>query len=339
MKIAIHHRPGSFSDRWIEYCKRQNVDFKIVNAYDSNIVEQIGDCDAFMWHHHQSLMADSLFARQLIYALETRGIVCFPNSNTTWHFDDKVGQKYLLEAIDAPLVPSYVFYSSKEALAWVSNAAFPKVFKLRGGAGAINVSLVHSVGEARKLINRAFGKGFNQSRFKTLLSENLRKFREGKMTFLAVIRSVGAYYLKPSEFHRLSSPERGYVYFQDYIPNNSFDIRVCIVGNKAFALKRMVRKNDFRASGSGNIIYDKDQIDERCVRLAFEINQKLKTQSIAFDFVFDRNNNPLIVEISYGFATKVYDKCEGWWDKEMNWHPGTNFDFCGWMVEDILSSK
>jgi len=28
--------------------------------------------------------------------------------------------------------------------------------------------------------------------------------------------------------------------------------------------------------------------------------------------------------------------CEGYWDREMNWHPGENFDFCGWMVEDVL---
>ena len=32
MKIAIHHRQGSFSDRWIEYCKENGINFKIVNA-------------------------------------------------------------------------------------------------------------------------------------------------------------------------------------------------------------------------------------------------------------------------------------------------------------------
>ncbi|MBQ3950041.1 MAG: hypothetical protein II661_06160, partial [Bacteroidales bacterium] len=92
MKIAIHHRPGSFSDRWIEYCEQQGVDYKIVNAYDSDIVQQVSDCDAFMWHHHQAHYADTLFAKQLLYAIEARGICCFPNSPTTWHFDDKVGQ-------------------------------------------------------------------------------------------------------------------------------------------------------------------------------------------------------------------------------------------------------
>ena len=99
----------------------------------------------------------------------------------------------------------------------------------------------------------------------------------------------------------------------------------------------MVRKNDFRASGSGSLIYDKNQIDERCVNIAFETNEKLKMQSVAFDFVFDRYNQPLIVEISYGYAVAAYDKCKGWWDKDMNWHPGECFDFCGWMVDEVIS--
>ena len=35
MKIAIHNRPGSFSDRWIEYCNKNHIDYKVVNAYDN----------------------------------------------------------------------------------------------------------------------------------------------------------------------------------------------------------------------------------------------------------------------------------------------------------------
>ena len=62
MKIAIYHRPGSFSDRWMEYCKEKGIEYKIVNAYDSNIVEQVKDCDAFMWLHHHSNIKDTLFA-------------------------------------------------------------------------------------------------------------------------------------------------------------------------------------------------------------------------------------------------------------------------------------
>lgn len=335
MKIAIHSRPGGFSDPWIEYCKAKNIDYKIVNAYDSNIVEQVSDCDAFMWHHHHADPRDVLFAKQLLYSLEESGKRVFPDWHTCWHFDDKVGQKYLLEAIGAPLVPSYVFYTKKEALDWIKSTTFPKVFKLRGGAGAANVMLAHTAHEARKLVRKAFGRGFTQFDRAGYLKERYRKWREGKDSFVGVLKGVGRLFVN-TDFAKMHGREKGYAYFQDFIPNNTYDIRVCVVGNHAFALKRMTRKGDFRASGSGNIVYDKSQIDEKCVKIAFDINDKLKTQSIAYDFVFDIDNNPMIVEISYGYAAKAYNQCEGYWDKQMNWHPGQNFDFFAWMVDEVM---
>jgi hypothetical protein len=42
------------------------------------------------------------------------------------HFDDKIAQKYLLEAVEAPLAPSYVFFHKEDALGWISQATFPK---------------------------------------------------------------------------------------------------------------------------------------------------------------------------------------------------------------------
>ena len=57
---------------------------------------------------------------------------------------------------------------------------------------------------------------------------------------------------------------------------------------------------------------------------------------MGYDFVFDKDNNPLIVEMCYGYAVTAYDSCEGYWDYDMNWHPGQKFDFCGWMVEEVV---
>src|SRR4051812_29552347 len=114
MKIAIHNRPGSFSDRWISYCRQNHVDYKLVNCYDSDIVAQLDDCEGLMWHWSQVDYKDLLFAKQLTISLEKKGLKVFPDVNTSWHFEDKVGQKYLLEAIGAPLVDSYVFYSRQK---------------------------------------------------------------------------------------------------------------------------------------------------------------------------------------------------------------------------------
>ena len=31
MKVAIHNSSGSFCNRWIEYCKQKNIDYKVVS--------------------------------------------------------------------------------------------------------------------------------------------------------------------------------------------------------------------------------------------------------------------------------------------------------------------
>ena len=335
MKIAIHHVPGSFSDRWIEYCKENGIPYKIVNVYQPNIVQQVADCDAFMWHHHHGNYKDVLFAKQLLYSLQIAGKRVFPDFNTGWHFDDKVGQKYLLEAIGAPLVPSYVFYTKREAMEWIEKTTFPKVFKLRGGAGAMNVRLMKTKREAKRLVKQAFGRGFSQFNRFSYLKERYERWRRGKDTLLGVCKGVGRLVV-PTEYAKMHAREKGYVYFQDFVPGNQFDVRIVVVGNKAFGLKRLVRKNDFRASGSGNIVYNRSEIDERCVRLAFEVAKKLYSQSIALDFVFDSNREPLIVEISYGYSVKAYYKCEGYWSDDMCWHEGIGFDIEGWIVEDLI---
>lgn len=335
MKIAIHYRKGSFSDKWISYCEDNNIPYKIVNAYNSDIINQLDDCDVFMWHYSHVDYKDVLFAKQLLYSLQMSGKKVFPDFNTGWHFDDKVGQKYLLESIGAPLVPSYVFYSKDEALSWIDNVGFPKVFKLRGGAGSTNVRLVRTKKEAIKLTKRAFGRGFSQFNRIGYLKDRIRKYKEGKDSFLGVLKGIGHLFIT-TEYAKMHHREKGYIYFQEFIPNNLFDIRVVVIGDKAFAIKRLVRKGDFRASGGGDILFDKDLIDERCVKIAFDINKHIKAQSIAYDFVFDKDNNPKVVEISYGFSPSPYDNCKGYWNSNMEWHEA-KFNPQGWMIEDMIS--
>lgn len=332
MKIAIHQRQGSFSDRWITYCEENNINYKIVDAFDSDVIQQLKDCDALMWHHHHGQFKDVLAAKKILFALEHAGIKVFPNFKTGWHFDDKVAQKYLLEAIGAPLVPSYVFYDKKQAIGWASNTSYPKVFKLTGGAGASNVRLVKSEKEAIQLINRAFGKGFAQFDRFSYFKEKIRKFKAGQEGFTGILKGLARLFIT-TNFAKQQAPEKGYVYFQEFIPNNSFDVRVVIIGGeKAVAEKRFVRENDFRASGSGKFSYD--DINKEIIKVSFEVANKLKLQSVAFDFILDINNKPLIIELSYGFGTKGIERAPGYWDNQIKWYKG-KFNPQEWIIEDL----
>jgi len=332
MTIAIH-KMGSFSDRWIAYCEKNSIAYRLVNAYDSDIIKQVRDCDAFMWHHSHGDFIDLITAKRILFALQHSGIKVFPDFNTGWHFDDKVAQKYLLEAIDAPLVPSYVFYDKNEALIWARNTSYPKVFKLKGGAGSSNVKLVKSYNQCVKLIRIAFGNGFrtinpwytwNEANYKNLntkdfITEKLRGIKRGLIL---------------TDKQKLFSREKGYVYFQEFIPNNDYDTRIVVIGGvRAMGEKRFVRKGDFRASGSGHFSYGNISLD--AVRIAFKIANRLKLQSVAFDFIADVNQNTLVVEMSYGFGTSGIKNCSGYWDSTLQWHEG-EVNPEDWMVEDLI---
>ena len=335
MRIGIHLAKGSFSDQWISYCEANGIGYKLVNCFRSDIIEQLHDCDALMWHFHHAGAKETMFAKQLLYSVQLTKRSVFPNFNTMWHFDDKVGQKYLLESIAAPLVTTWVFYSKQDAIFWAKKTTYPKVFKLRRGAASANVRLVTTPKEAARLIKKAFGRGFSQNNAMAGLKERWRKFRLGKTDLFDVIKGL-VRFVYSTEFARVVGRERGYAYFQEYISGNDSDIRVVVIDQKAFAIKRIVRHRDFRASGSGTNLYEKNLFDEETIRLSFELAGKLNVQSIAFDYVY-KNKQPLLVEISYGILQSGYEKCPGYWDHEMIWHEG-KFNPYVWMVEELIRS-
>ena len=253
-------------------------------------------------------------------SLEKKGISIFPDVYTSWHYDDKIGQKYLLEAIDAPLVKSYVFYTKKEALDWLEKATFPKVFKLRGGAGSINVSLVKTKRKAIFLIKKAFGNGFSHINRIHRLENRIWVLRRDKnfSAFKKVLTGFVRIFI-PNEEERFSHNEKGYIYFQDFIPENDCDIRLFVIGSRCFGFRRFCRKGDFRASGSGLWDPNPNQINKKSINIAFTVAKKMGSQSIAFDFVLD-GQFPKIIEISYCFPPCAPDCCPGYWDENLEWH-------------------
>lgn len=333
IKLAIHFRENSFSERWVNFCKENEINYKIVNCYDSDIIVQLKDCDGLMWHHSHSNYKDALFAKGLLFSLQQAGIKVFPDFNTAWHFDDKVGQKYLLESISAPFIPSYVFYDKKTALNWAKKVSFPKVFKLRGGAGSRNVKLVNNVKHCRHLIKKAFTSGFSTFNALDNFKEQVVQYKRTK-EIKYLLKGIFRLFFIPGSL-KLKTKERGYIYFQDFIPNNDHDIRVIVVEDKAFAIKRMTRENDFRASGSGVMKYAPSEIPIDCIKIAFDVNDHLKSQCIGFDFVYDENNQPLVIEIGYGFTVKGYDSCPGYWTSDLQWHEGP-FNPQEWMIKNFI---
>lgn len=329
-----HSFPARIS-RYQKILSHNNIQSIWLSSSDLDFWEQIKDIDLFIYQFGQ-FDSELQIAKAILPIIEKElHISCFPNQATCWHYDDKIKQYYLFKAYDFPMVDTWIFWDKKSALQWFETAEFPLIFKLKGGAGSANVVLVGKKSEALKLVKRMFAK-------RGVLSHKIPH-----MNNLTYLRDIIKLYrlrhyiadkrgrLSPEGKHPYWQIQRNYVLFQRFLPNNTYDTRVNIIGKRAFAFLRYVRPKDFRASGSGLLDYYRNNIDSRCVKMAFELSQRLNFQCMAYDFIFDENNSPKVVEISYTFVDKAVYDCPGYFGENLEWHDGHYWpQFC--VLQNLL---
>lgn len=320
--IGIHERRGGFSDRWVESCKERGISYKRIDCLASDVVEQCAGLKAVLWHWTLNDPRELLVARQVIAALERTGLAVFPSLDTCWHYDDKIAQKHMLEAVGAPVIPTWVFTDRERAEEWIETASWPKVFKLRCGAGSSNVRLVRSKSEAHRLCRVAFGRGFPAEMVRLDAVRSYVRAARGSKELGRRAWNLGKRALRRVLKRDIFPVERGYVYFQEFLDGNPFDTRVTVIGERAFAFTRENRPGDFRASGSGRISYDDSKVSPECIKIAFGVTRRLGAQSLAFDFLFNDKGGAVVGEVSYCYVAGAVHGCPGHWDDRLGWHSG-----------------
>lgn len=327
MKVAIHQNKQifshstSWSEAWIKYCEQNKIDYDVINCYDTHIIEQLTQYDILLWHISHHSYHDMIFARDIIYTAQKMGVKTFPDFDTLWHFDNKIAQSYLLKAMKVVVPDFWAFFILDDAIKWIKKeCVFPVIAKLKSGSGSMNVKLIKNRSEAISYSKKMFSSGFNASPnplFK--ISSNVRSSKS--------LHDIIARFKRIPDFLQTlkgssSFPnEKKYLYFQEFIPNNGFDLKIVTVGDKLSFIARNIRKNDFRASGGGDIFFDRDLVDKSIIESAFEASNKLGVQCMGYDYVVDKGNGiGKIVEMSYGFSHKALLMAGGYWDKDLKWH-------------------
>lgn len=183
--------------------------------------------------------------------------------------------------------------------------------------------LLHSFDEARVWIGRLFGQG-------------VRNLEEPQPWSWGRGRVLGAARLFLKGLPPVSGPptsrdwdlHHGYVLLQEFLPDNTFDTRVTVIGNRAFARRRFNRPNDFRASGSGKADVDPAKIDLGMVRLAFRVARRLSMQAVSIDGLW-KGREAVVGEISYTCISRAVHDCPGHWaltgspeEGELRWVEG-----------------
>lgn len=326
MKIAIVFNSknlthsGSWSIPWKEYCENNQLKYEMVDETEMNLLERLFNFDVVLWHFSGFNYSHMMFARSILFSLQSRGIQVFPGYNEAWHFDDKIAESFLLQSIGAS-IPKYFFFMEKEnAIQWAkSHQSYPIVAKLKNGSGSHNVKIMNNQHEAIQYIDTMFGEGFESN--PSILFKGKSNFTSSK-SFDVLFKRIKRIpeFLRNYKKSKLFPNEKNYVYFQEFIPNDGFDLKVVVVGDKLSYIARNVRKGDFRASGGGSLYYDKSLITQQIIDSAFGVSDKLNFKCMGYDYVIDNSTNTCkIVEVSYGFSSQALIDAGGYFTRQGKW--------------------
>lgn len=328
MKIAIQKdsteqlHSTHWASPWSEYCEKEGLDYSFVDLLKCDPIEKLKSFDVLLWHFGQYNHAEMLEARSILYSAKVLGLKVFPDYNDAWHFDDKVAEMYVLRAIDAPIPESKVYYDKETLLHDLNGGviAFPTVGKLRTGSGSHNVKLLKTKNQLLRYARKMFSKGFNPAPsllYKT--SSNIRS-SHNKQEFLSKLKRAPEF-LRTLAGAKHFPHEKDYVYLQQFIPNDGYDMKVVVVGDKCAFLVRPVRSHDFRASGGGEVFFDQKYFNKQIIESAFRVSDALGSRCMGYDYVVNKETGEgVIVEISYGFSHKAIMASGGYYDRNCNWH-------------------
>lgn len=321
----------SYSQRWMELCRERGWHADFVDVWSSQFPGVLKEYTAFMWrpgplHRQRALMRD-IARLQELYS----DVLMYPSSKTMVTAS-KLDQTYLAQILEIPMPETWVFRSRAEALAFVETASFPLVLKLDMGNSGRNVAKVADSKNARRMVNLMFDSHVDTIRSRS--GELIAPSSLGGFYWTRVIPAVKLVLGYPlDQIFWTQRLETGYFYAQEFLEGNEYDTRIWVIGGRAFAMRRFNRKTDFRASGSGFLDWDPDQIDPEVVKLAFEITQRMGVQSNAMDFVY-KDGKPVLLESNLSFTNWAIRDCPGHWsltsEGELEWHSG------GYRAEDAI---
>ena len=314
----------SYAPRWIGALEKRSVSVRKCDFLKGDVIDQLRGADGAMWHFLHS-PDDRQSASKVLAAIEHGlAIPVFPNTSSCWHYDEKIAQHYLLETIGAPVVKTWVFWDIDTASSFIRSCRYPVVFKLSVGAGSSNVVKIDSFEDAEKLAEKMFRRGVLPGSLDGYTTPLLPRTRADVRAWLQ--RGRGAMrYLATGEVPVIRAAhhiQKNYLYLQEFLPGNAHDIRITVIGNRAFGYIRKNRPDDFRASGSGNFDVEPANIDLKAVRIAHSISRQCGFQSMAYDFLYDQDEQLRINEMSYCYVNHMVRDCPGYWDRELAWHEG-----------------
>jgi glutathione synthase/RimK-type ligase-like ATP-grasp enzyme len=197
------------------------------------------------------------------------GKICYPSAEQALLYENKCLEADIAQIYGLPMARTFVSRSREDALAGLDTLRYPLVSKVNQSSGSLGVELVKSPREARRIVHQAFS-------------------RNGRRVHVPWFR------------------QRHYVYFQEFVPNDGYDVRVVLVGDRAFGYYRKVPRGDFRASGMGAV--EKRALPEEAIRVAQRVQRCVPSPQVIVDMVRGLDGRYAIIEYSLFYQVETAEQ-------------------------------
>ena len=234
------------------------------------------------------------FIEDIIFHLEEQEYKVIPAFRFLKAHNNKVAMELLRSRCqnnDINSLQSQVFGSLNDLTKSMIKFAYPVVVKKAAGAMGRGVFLAKNEEELKKFAKKASGSFC----LKHDVKEILRKMKYRNKYF-------------PESFYRNK------FILQNYIPDMKNDWKVLVYWNKTYVLFRGNRKNDFRASGSGNFEFKK-KLPEGLLDYALSVRNYFNVPHISLDIGFDGKRFHLFEFQFLNFGTTTLEKAPHYYEK------------------------
>lgn len=242
------------------FLKSNDIPYEEYDVNRSDFIEVAKKFDVIVWRVETTYSKQWEAADKLEILDKYLGKMVLPSSEALWVDEDKLRAQYVFEINDFPIIKTFSSHSEDEVMQYIENCEYPIISKDKICASGHGVYMIKNKFQAKKICDEIFSTG-----------------------------------LKTNEDYVL---QKDYVYFQEYVPNYGFDLRIIMIGNYYFGYYRYPLEGGFKASGSG--IIEKKELPKEAMLLAKKVRESLpKSNSLAVDFIKDtRDDNYYIVETS-----------------------------------------
>jgi len=261
-RVGVVQDCEPYHPRWTKYVrflKHNGFEYGIFNLHAHDWLKKVQEFDVIIGSASSEFW-DLEETRRKYHFIETYlAKATYPSHEHVALYEDKELEACIAETFGIPFAKTYVSHDRNDASRLIETLTYPVVAKTFPASGSIGVELIHNLHQARRLVDQAFA-------------------HNGRKSHLVAMR------------------QKNYVYLQEFIPNDGYDLKVIVVGNRVFGFYRRTPSGDFRASGM-NLI-ERRELPEEAMRLALQTYRVVKSPTLGVDIIRGLDGAYHVIEMS-----------------------------------------